>query len=90
MDGATVNRFADAVRARDFTCVSALLEIRPELVNMALAENDERRPLHFAVLDRSSEMVRLLLHSGDNARKGRSGDQEGSSFRKKTPDLLIS
>ena len=70
VDGATVNSLADAVRARDFTRVSAMLKIRPELVNMELAENDERSALHFAVLDRSSAMVRLLMRSGANARKG--------------------
>src|SRR5262245_14893898 len=70
VDGATVKRLADAVRTRDFSRASAMLKIRPELVNMELAENDERRALHFAVLDRSSEMVRLLMRSGANARKG--------------------
>ena len=70
VDGATVARLADAVRARDAAHVSAMLKLRPELVNMELAENDERSALHIAVLDRSSEMVRLLIRSGANARKG--------------------
>ena len=69
LDG-TAASLADAVRARDVTRVRAMLNVRPELVNMELAENDERSALHFAVLDRSSEMVRLLMRSGANARKG--------------------
>jgi Ankyrin repeats (3 copies) len=68
--GNTVAALAKAVRTGDVARVSALLKIRPELVNMELAENDERSALHFAVLDRSSEMVRLLMRSGANAQKG--------------------
>jgi ankyrin repeat protein len=70
VDGATVNRLVDVVRARDMTGVSAMLKVRPELVNMDLVENDERNALHFAVLDRCPEMVRLLMRGGANARKG--------------------
>ena len=70
VDGATVARLAEAVRARDVARVRAMLKIRPELVNMELAENDERSALHFAVLDRCPEMVRLLMRGGANARKG--------------------
>jgi ankyrin repeat protein len=70
VDGATVARLADAVRARDAARVSAMLKLRPELVNMELAENDERTALHFAVLGRSAEIVRLLMQGGANARKG--------------------
>ena len=70
VDGATVARLADAVRARDAARVSAMLKLRPELVNMELAENDERTALHFAVLGRSAEIVRLLIQGGANPRKG--------------------
>jgi ankyrin repeat protein len=70
VDGVTVKRLVDAVRAGDLTQVSAMLKARPELVNMDRAENDEHRALHYAVLDRSPEMVRLLMASGADARKG--------------------
>jgi ankyrin repeat protein len=70
VDGVTVARLADAVRARDVTRVRAMLRVRPELVNMAMAENDERRALHFAVLDRSAEITRLLMRHGADARAG--------------------
>ena len=37
-----------------------LIKSRPELVGMDMAENDEHRALHFAVLRRDPAMVRLL------------------------------
>jgi ankyrin repeat protein len=70
VDGVTVTRLADAVRAGDVARVGAMLNARPELANMAMAENDERRALHFAVLDRAPAMVRLLMERGADARAG--------------------
>jgi ankyrin repeat protein len=70
VDGISVQRLADAVRAGDLAQVRALLTGRPELVNMEMAENDEHRPLHFAVLARAPEMVRLLMELGADARRG--------------------
>ena len=70
VDGVTVKRLADAVRAGDLACVRAMIQSRPELVNTDMAENDEHRAIHYAVLARSSEMVRLLMEHGADARKG--------------------
>lgn len=70
VDGVTVRRLADAVRAGDVRRVRAMLEIRPELVHMDMAADDEHRALHYAVLDRAPEMVRLLMAHGADARKG--------------------
>jgi ankyrin repeat protein len=70
VDGVTVARLADAVRAGDTTRVRAMIEARPELVNTDMAENDEHRAIHYAVLTRSPEMVRLLMEHGADARKG--------------------
>lgn len=70
VNGVTVTRLADAVGARDVAQVRAMLNARPELVNMAMAENDERRALHFAVLDRAAALVRLLMERGADARTG--------------------
>ncbi len=47
-----------------------MLTARPELVNMEMAENDEHCALHFAVLARAPEMVRLLMEFGADARRG--------------------
>ncbi len=61
---------ADAVRANDPDAVGRILETRPELADMAMSYVDERRPIHFAVLDRLPEMVRLLMRHGASARQG--------------------
>src|SRR5258708_28026665 len=44
-----------------------MLKIRPELAN---TWNDNYQVLHYAVFNRSSEMVRLLMQHGANARYG--------------------
>jgi ankyrin repeat protein len=63
VDGATAKRLTDAVRSGDLAQVRALLKIRPELVNRTGA-------LLHAVLNRSSEMVRVLMEHGAVARSG--------------------
>ena len=47
-----------------------MLTVHPELVGMDMAYEDEHQILHYAVYNRSPEMVRLLLERGANARKG--------------------
>jgi ankyrin repeat protein len=70
VDGATVRRLVEAVRANDVAAVESLLERRPELANMEVAGDDEHRAIHYAVIDRSPEMVRLLMQRGADARAG--------------------
>ncbi len=70
VDGANVARLAEAVNAGDVAQARALLHARPELVNMDMAENNEHRALHYAVLRRDPAMVRLLMAGGADARKG--------------------
>jgi ankyrin repeat protein len=70
VDGVTVRRLADAVRAGDAEGVRAMLGARPELVNLAMAWNDEHTALHHAVLGRMPEMVRILMEHGADARAG--------------------
>ncbi|MGH9628303.1 MAG: ankyrin repeat domain-containing protein, partial [Bryobacteraceae bacterium] len=70
VDGVTVKTLADAVRRGDTEKVRAMLDVRPELVNFDMAENNEHRALHYAVFDRSPGMVRLLMQYGADARKG--------------------
>jgi hypothetical protein len=69
VDGVTAKQLVDAVRAGDPDRVQAMLRARPELVNMDMGE-DEHRAIHYAVLSRSSEMTRLLMQHGADARKG--------------------
>ena len=70
VDGATIARFADAVKAGDMAQVRSMLVLRPELVSMDRAGNDEHRGLHYAVLRRDAPMVKLLMEAGADARKG--------------------
>lgn len=70
VDGVTVRRLAEAVRAGDLDAVNAMIAVRPELVHLDLAENDEHQALHHAVLRRQPAIVRVLMQHGANARKG--------------------
>ena len=70
VDGVTVRKLCDAVCAGDLDGVRAMIAVRPELVHLDLAENDEHRALHYAVLQRQPEMVHFLMKHGADARKG--------------------
>ena len=70
IDGVTVRRLADAVCADDLAQARRMLHSRPEIAGMAMSYGDERRPIHFAVMNRSPEMVRLLMQQGADARAG--------------------
>jgi ankyrin repeat protein len=70
VDGVTVRRLIDAVQAGDLEAVRSMVTARPELVHLDLAENDEHRALHHAVLQRRPEIVRFLMQQGADARKG--------------------
>jgi ankyrin repeat protein len=70
VDGVTVRRLVEAVRANDFSAVESLIDARPEVANMEVAGDDEHRAIHHAVLTRSPEMVRLLMRRGADARTG--------------------
>jgi ankyrin repeat protein len=52
--------------AADGDCdrIPRILEAAPELVNVCVAENNEHRPLHFAVMGQHEEAVRLPVGLG--------------------------
>ena len=66
----SVARLAGAVRAGDVAAATALLADRPELVHFDMSEHDEHRVLHYAVLNRDTAMVRLLMEHGADPFKG--------------------
>jgi len=66
VDGITIRRLADAIVASDIEEVKRMLRARPELADMQMSYGDERRPIHFAVMHRSTEITRLLMSHGAN------------------------
>lgn len=70
VDGITIRRLADAIQKDELPVVQAMFAARPELANMSMSYGDERQPIHFAVMRRSAEVVRLLMQRGANARAG--------------------
>ena len=70
VDGVTVGRLIDAVRAGDLKTVRSMVRVRPELVQLDVAEDDEHQALHHAVLQRQPEIVRFLMQHGAHPRKG--------------------
>lgn len=70
VDGVTVRRLAEAIRANDLARVRAMLRARPEIADLTMSYGDAHRPIHFAVIERSAHVVRLLMRSGANARYG--------------------
>ena len=70
VDGITVGRLVDAIRAGDLKTVRSMVRVRPELVQLDVAEHDEHRALHHAVLQRQPEIVRFLMQHGADPRKG--------------------
>ncbi len=78
VDGMTAKRLIEAVRAGEMETVEAMLRARPELANMGTGQ-DERRALHYAVLDRSAGMTRVLMWHGADARAGIYPHREATS-----------
>lgn len=64
VDGITINRLIEAVRAGDVDQVRAILRVRPELVNREAPSSHGHMALHYAVLERMPEMVRTLMRFG--------------------------
>jgi ankyrin repeat protein len=67
VEGVNAKRLVEAVRADDVAQVEAMLKARPELAN---TEMDNFQAIHYAVFNRSREMVRLLMRHGADARYG--------------------
>ncbi len=70
IDGVTVKRLIEAVRAGDVALVRTMIKARPELADMTASYGDEHRAIHYAVVHRWPRIVRLLMRNGANARAG--------------------
>jgi ankyrin repeat protein len=73
VEGVTIGRLTEAVRAGDVEQVRALLRIRPELVKWEAPSSQGHMALHYAVLGRMPEMVRVLMQSGADPHAGTAG-----------------
>jgi ankyrin repeat protein len=79
VDGVTVKRLVEAVRADDAAEVSEILNVRPELVNTVEAWNYEFTALHYAVFARMPGMTRLLMQHGADPHAGISPHNEATA-----------
>src|SRR5262245_27126718 len=70
VDGVTVRRLVEAVRAGDVPAVESMIAKRPEIVNFDVSEVDEHHAIHHAVMTRQPEMVRRLIQLGADPRAG--------------------
>jgi ankyrin repeat protein len=66
----SLRRLVDAVERGDVSRARALLRQNLRLANLDMAENDEHRVLHYAVLRRDEPMVRALMRGGAEAHRG--------------------
>jgi ankyrin repeat protein len=70
VDGVTIRRLVEAVGIADIESVRMMLKARPELANMAVSYDDERRAIHYAAMHRQPGITRLLMQNGADARVG--------------------
>lgn len=70
VEGLTAQHFIRAAQANDRGTVASMLAARPDLVDAQWSYGDERRALHYAVMNRAPEMVRLLMQHGADADAG--------------------
>ena len=54
----------DAATDGDVSRIEVILDRQPDLVNVMVAENNEHRAIHFAVMNGHDETVRLLVQRG--------------------------
>jgi ankyrin repeat protein len=73
VEGVTITRLIEAVRAGKIRQVTALLQKRPELVNRSAPNDNGKTPLHYAVIGRMPDMARVLMKFGADPRAGEAG-----------------
>jgi ankyrin repeat protein len=54
----------EAAANGDVEKIRKILAVQPDLVNVHMAENNEHRPIHYAVINHQTEAVRVLMEAG--------------------------
>ena len=70
VDGVTAGRLNEAVKAGNLETIRSILAARPELVNADEGGSSEYKPVHFAVLQRQRDALKLLLELGADPHRG--------------------
>lgn len=70
VEGVKIGELVRAVQAGDLSLVKKMIQARPELANATVSYGDEHRAIHYAVMCRHPEIVRLLMQNGADARAG--------------------
>ena len=60
----------DAARDGDVSKIQQILDLQPDLVNVHMAEDDEHRAIHYAVMNQHADAVRILMEAGANHTHG--------------------
>ena len=65
-----VSDLCEAATDGDVERIKTMLDAQPDLVNVHMAEDDEHRAIHFAVMNQRVDAVRTLMKAGANHRSG--------------------
>ena len=60
----------NAARDGDVSKIQQILDLQPDLINVHMAEDDEHRAIHYAVMNQHSDAVRILMEAGANHTHG--------------------
>ena len=54
----------DAAKDGDVSKIRQILDLQPDLINVHMAEDDEHRAIHYAVMNQHADAVRILMEAG--------------------------
>ena len=54
----------EAARDGDVSKIQQILDLQPDLINVHMAEDDEHRAIHYAVMNQHADAVRILMEAG--------------------------
>ena len=60
----------NAARDGDVSKIQQILNLQPDLINVHMAEDDEHRAIHYAVMNQHADAVRILMEAGANYTHG--------------------